>query len=788
MYGGHYQPVIHAWSPQTSQSLPSLPSEGGVEVLALSPDGRWLISAGRDLRIWSMDWPVQTWPPALKFELISPDDSYLFLQTSISPTNEHFAISDSQGKVFVRSFTQPAEIRCTLETKFLSIKGLAHLNEYTLLVGGDNSGVSFWDLNTCKQSEDRLHIVGSIQDLALSADREWLAVLASGQVQVWDLKRRTLVETLQTDRSGIASTAFSPQGRTLTTIGSGPWAQLWQWRNTQPDQPIGQHAHPIHALSLSPTGQTLLSIDNGGHLNLWHTPTRQPLPTVPLPAGESAIGAHISDDTGQKTWIITSKEDRWILRDALGNEKASLGSPSSLGIIRNSTLWNFSADGRRLAILNAHGTISVWRLDLPQVLQEPTLLGPLQVPDSLAFSPNSRFLAAADALGRLAVWDLDTQTLLWSHGAHTEAIMALAFSPDGQQLASASRDSNIILWDRSSGRRLHTLSKHTGWVWTLAFSPDGLQLLSSGKDNALMLWSSATGERLRTIPTTQPIRAAQFDHKGAYLILAEGSRIQQISLSANIWNQPPEQVLSQTEMETGLLFRDFEMRLAVDALPSRPSASEPSGFNSGRVMEIIGTSQRKPASGVDAEVLNSDTLQPLNPPVVARSGQDGELTFNIPNTTEHFALRLSKDGQSIYYVSPWLKRDNPGWELDWISNALQMLMLFETGGRPRGSVTALVIAMHGPFLHFGDAAPSGCLQASIDDPTARIFYADQAVRPRQNTTQTHPGSGLFTITNISPNQPHSIKLSPGTETFYLPALPPNSTILMHISAPASNCR
>jgi eukaryotic-like serine/threonine-protein kinase len=830
VYGGHYQPMIHAWSQRTGKPLASLPCEGGAEVIALSPDGRWLIGVGRDLRVWFTG--GEAWPPPLRLEETASDETYLRIAASVAPSSQRFAVSDSLGHVSVYSLpdapdgagagaaTDLRALRlCDISADTDNVRGLAFYDDHNLLIGGTDGVARAWDVDACRLTDLRLPIGAPIRGFSLSADRQWLAALTAAEVQLWDLQRRALMESLQPDPRGAVDIAFSLRDRVLATAGVDHTVQLWRGRDVPSNRTLGHHTQRVTDLSLSPQGRVQLSVDASGALYLWRTDTEQPLPLPKLPADERVIGGHLFGEDVTSLWLITASADGgWHLRDGLGAARADLGAPSSLGVIRGSRLWAFSADGGSLALIDRTNSVALWALTAPTPTLRAHLLSALQVPDSVTLSADGHRLAAGDALGRVALWDTAparAPSLSWVQGAHAEAVPALAFSPDGETLAAGSRDALVTLWRASSGQHLLTLSAHTARVITLAFSPDGAQLLSAAQDNTLTLWDPASGAPLRSLPTSATVAAARFVPGSDALLIAEGDRIQSISLSANIWDTPPQTLLDRAEADSGLSLEGFTMRPLkspgtsthrADTSPGEPATPSPSApssplpdaraasTSSGRVLEITGTSQRKPAPFIDAEALDPLTLAPFSPPVLARTTADGVLRLALPPDRDRFALRLSRDGQNLYDLSPWLRAGSSGWELNWLSPALFLLMRFEDAPiTTAGAVTFIGVAAHGPLARYGDADPVGCLLVTPSTPSARVLYADEAIRPRRVAPYTHTGSGIFVITDLPPNQPLTLTFadraapSAPLTTHALPPLPPNSVAFSVLSAPAIPC-
>jgi WD40 repeat protein len=73
-------------------------------------------------------------------------------------------------------------------------------------------------------------------------------------------------------------------------------------------------------------------------------------------------------------------------------------------------------------------------------------------------------------------------------------ISALAFSPDGGRIAVGSVGGEVRLYDTADGARKQTLPGHQGAVFAIAFRPDGKLVASGGFDGKVRLFEVETGK------------------------------------------------------------------------------------------------------------------------------------------------------------------------------------------------------------------------------------------------------------------------------------------------------
>ncbi|PAZ14101.1 hypothetical protein CLM62_21955 [Streptomyces sp. SA15] len=110
---------------------------------------------------------------------------------------------------------------------------------------------------------------------------------------------------------------------------------------------------------------------------------------------------------------------------------------------------------------------------------------------ALAFSPDGKRLAVGDESGRITLWDGDvghrTGVLTaFADGNPPEAVAALAFSPDGRTLGVGGGNGTLQLWDTPSQQPLGTdLPTPGGEIRSVAFARDGGTLYASGPNTPL---------------------------------------------------------------------------------------------------------------------------------------------------------------------------------------------------------------------------------------------------------------------------------------------------------------
>ncbi|WP_283134503.1 WD40 repeat domain-containing protein [Rhizohabitans arisaemae] len=289
--------------------------------------------------------------------------------------------------------------------------------------------------------------------------------------------------TLTGHIGAVSQVLFSPDGRTLFSVGRDRAVAVWDVRRRTRLAVLHGHDTWLKAAALSPDGGLLATGGEDGHLVLWDTAGQARVATL---AGHTQQIREITFSPDGRT-LATAGDDRAvILWDALRHTRlATLNGHT--GKVRGVA---FSPDGRTLATAGDDKRVVLW--DLTRRVRTAVLTGHAHTAGAVAFSPDGRTLASAGGNTTVILWDVGRRARLttFSHRRPGEVI-TLKFSPDGRTLATSGHDPAILLWDVERRALRGRLSGHKINVYTLDFDPRTSMLASAGEDGAVLLWNTA---------------------------------------------------------------------------------------------------------------------------------------------------------------------------------------------------------------------------------------------------------------------------------------------------------
>lgn len=305
--------------------------------------------------------------------------------------------------------------------------------------------------------------------LALSPDGKTLAAVSGGRSSIWvfDLEAGKVIRRIEWEGKGnLLAVGFSPDGKTLASIGYESVIQIWDARTGRRLRHFG---HPDGGVNLvySPDGRKVVS---GG-------------------------------DNGIRTWDVTTGKEVWQLPSPFGDFPAPLAC---------------SPDGQVLAVGCQDGSVKLVALASGKFLRQSR--GHRGAVQAVAFAPDGKLLASGGEDATVRLWDAATGKEVRRLRGHATDVAALAFSPDGKLLASGSGDHSVKLWEVRTGKERFPCAGHQLVVASVAFSPNGKFLASGGYDDKIILWDPASSKEVWKASGCPDVSALAFSPEGKSLV------------------------------------------------------------------------------------------------------------------------------------------------------------------------------------------------------------------------------------------------------------------------------
>ncbi len=465
----------------------------GTFAVALSPDGRFLVSGSEDslLKLWDI-------ASGKEMRTFAGHSNWV-LSVAFSPDGKR-VYSSSRDCLIKAWDVQSGKDLLTFTGHNSWVNSIALSPDGKFLVScAENTELFLWDTVTGQKIREFKGHDDDIQAVAYSPDGT--RILSAGKdkvLKLWDVNSGKCISTMGAlfgHKKTVQAVAFSPDGKYAASGSEDNTALLWDLsKSSLVRQFEKKHKdyNSITGIAFSPDGKSVASSSWSGYLTLWDVKTGK--------------AKYFKQMRAAGRQIVFSKDGTTIasgcaLTPTLSDAASGLSSRDFLSY--GAILWSgdLSADEKQVIVPSYDKSLKFWDIENGTILR--TIVdSDFQICDSAIFAPNNSdilftegprlYLFAPEAKGE------QTWKLLWEQD-HTQVstIHASAFSPDGKTVLTGSYDSVLKLWDRATGTLIRPLSGHSGNINDAAFSPNGKMIASNALGQpVLILWDAASGKML----------------------------------------------------------------------------------------------------------------------------------------------------------------------------------------------------------------------------------------------------------------------------------------------------
>lgn len=384
--------------------------------LLFSPDGKRVISAGRDHRLigWNIKPGTQPMPVRfgqhtgqLRCMTLSPDGKLLASGGVSGSERGEIHLSDVATGKFIRSF------------------GNATSDRPGPLV----------------LSAEKTNAGNPARSWTFSADCKRVASLGPNNgIRVWDRATQKDIAVLNGHTKTVGHRAFSPDGKRLASTGADQVVRIWDVKTSTEILQLSEPAVNPLELIFSPDGKLLAVSYSDRILRIWDTTTGQLQGTYKGHVNEvrratfSADGTHVAAPSTDGRVIVWRLENR----ERVTQFKSHQAPLHEIAFVpRRGDL--------RLVTCSSDQTVRIW--DGESGKQLSVCAGHVDNVQAIAVSPDGRRIVSGGLDRTVRVWDMDTGRQLLTLRGHKVEVTAVYFSSDGERIVSLDQDGVAMIWD-----------------------------------------------------------------------------------------------------------------------------------------------------------------------------------------------------------------------------------------------------------------------------------------------------------------------------------------------------
>ena len=318
------------------------------------------------------------------------------------------------------------------------------------------------------------------------------------------------IEPWQAHEGRVFDLAYSPDGKTLTSVGEDGVFRVWP-QQQEPSSlwyvsPNMNLKGPWWGIQCEPISNDLLVYGADRNIYGWNLVKNEHFPLTTIDNTISRLVVSRANNV-----VFTGDHGGSLRAWSLDDEKLKMDwefawptGPSIVSAlvcseVRREVAIASGAERSAICLIDSRSGIELRRLIPPDCL-------PGDFVRNLAYSPSGERLAIA-INNRVLVWNRNADQIVTLEG-HTDMVNELSFDPTQSLLYSSSMDRTCRIWNVDNGACISILKHPNTGVASVVCSPDGRSILTSDDSGHTYVWHAQARRLLFELNT---------EHGGVYL-------------------------------------------------------------------------------------------------------------------------------------------------------------------------------------------------------------------------------------------------------------------------------
>ena len=521
------------WEVATGREMRTfLGHEGTVQALCFTPDGKYIATGSTDntVKLWNIlntelirTYKVKDRVTSIDF---TSDGKYIV----IGGYDWYGKIFETETGKFIRDFKVSPD-----KGLGTGIKVQVSKDDKNILVSEDNRKAIIVDFETGEKKTVLKSVekgsCGGCGTFAkyLPDENYVISGTRNGPLVLWNLKTGKKVKTYIEKQKDVSSVDISPDGKTIL-ISDKNNVTFFNRLSGKKIRTVNAHKKEINSASFSPDGKYFITASDDGTAKLRRTSNGKLVRTFVGYVNKSNQGTDLDQESYWQYYAKTYFDRKTNVKLSPDGKIFIIGKKDSIAKVLDfntgKTLYNlkghsgavicfdFSPDSKIIATGSSDKSIKLWNAADGKLIK--TLKGHTAMIFDVHFNSDGTKLLSGSWDGNASIWDVKTG----KRENYFKDIKAFCsdFSPIGNYIVTGGLDKNFSLYEIDSKQLFRNFIGHTQPVSSFDFSPDGRTLVSGSWDGSVFIWDMVSGFQLNKLnPNQGQIHSVAFSGNGKYI-------------------------------------------------------------------------------------------------------------------------------------------------------------------------------------------------------------------------------------------------------------------------------